>query len=793
VAASVEKPIEGSREPGPEKGPEERRRIDPAGPVSFAGYEILGEIHRGGQGTVYRALQKATHRVVALKILHHRRGCRKIQKERFQREVDLTATLRHPNIVTIYDSGTYDGTSYYAMEHIEGETLDTYLEENSLDLEQRAYLFFRIAQAVGYAHEHGVVHRDLKPGNILVGAGGEPHILDFGLAKGRDSELESIRRKLTSPGEFLGTLAYAAPEQTRVHDDHTDARTDVYALGVVFYEGLCGRRPYPYGDNMVQAVRHIAETEPTVLERTGQRIDRDLNTIVQKALAKEPARRYDTAAELASDLQRWLEGLPIRARHDSRSYVVWKVVKRAIARRPAIALLLVALVSLFAGKLAPTSLEPAAELNLRFAPLVKSIGGLHPTSRWSDEVVVIGIDDATTRSVPELTHRLEIEDVDPYDFVSWRRLHGALLERLSLAGASVVAVDIWFASEQPMHDPHLVRGIRELRDAGTRVILAADRIHDDGTPALSPAVLDAADGWGSMRLATKGTRVVGSGLAIAHPDLPDVPSLALAAYLAHRHADRDPRIEWRNPANFVDVRLSAPGGDDDGPRRPSTVERQFLYDVFREVDAWAGPDRAFLWFDVSVPPAEALAERTVPYHEVFDRTPEELREMFGGRLVVLIDRREHPLRGEPDRCLVAGEGGERPEFHGYVHGKAMSDLLQGSRSRRLDFVSSMILLGALASIQAALCYRYHRKSAVLWIAGAQILLAGGLGVILAATSGVLLPLSGILVTILLASLGAVAVRWIENRSRPWLVLDARSSSDAVSPALRLATPERYTP
>jgi len=308
------------------------------------GYDLLQEIHRGAQGIVYKAVQRSTKRTVALKVLLHGPYASRRQKRRFEREIDLVAALEHPNIVHLYDSGQAAGRHYFAMQYIDGLPLRDYLAMNRLTLEDTLRLLVKICRAVAYAHGRGIIHRDLKPSNILVDAADEPHVLDFGLAKPMDATgPDSLA---TQTGEFFGTLAYASPEQTSGKPDAVDTRTDVYALGVVLYEVLTGQTPYPTTGSMSQILQHINETEPRKLSRQAPQLDDDVDTIVRKALEKDPGQRYACAAALANDIERYLAGRPIEAKSHSGLYVLRKTIARYKALSAVIAGSVVCLVAL---------------------------------------------------------------------------------------------------------------------------------------------------------------------------------------------------------------------------------------------------------------------------------------------------------------------------------------------------------------------------------------------------------------------------------------------------------------
>ncbi|MEW6071109.1 MAG: serine/threonine-protein kinase [Planctomycetota bacterium] len=310
----------------------------PAGLPPVPGYEVEGELHRGGQGIVYRARHLATRRAVALKVMLDGAFSSAEKLRRFEREIELAAGLRHSGIVTVYDSGTSaDGRAYYAMELVDGQPLDGFVAARAdWRLEELLCLFLRIGAAVQHAHQHGVIHRDLKPANVLVDRGGEPRVLDFGLAKAflADSGEEA---ELSRSGWFLGTLAYAAPEQVRGDRAAIDVRTDVYALGVLLYELLTGTRPAGDTTDVRALATAILEVDPEPPSRRRRRssprgpglvIPADLDVIVGHALAKDPSRRYQSVGELLRDVERCLAGEPIGARRDSTWYLLAKIVRR---------------------------------------------------------------------------------------------------------------------------------------------------------------------------------------------------------------------------------------------------------------------------------------------------------------------------------------------------------------------------------------------------------------------------------------------------------------------------------
>lgn len=320
-------------------------------PGIVPGFQIVEEIGRGGQGVVYRAVQIDTRRPVAIKMLLAGAFATSRQLHRFERETELAAGLRHPNIVTVFQSGVAaDGGRYVAMEFVQGVPLDQFVADTlgpaaaggKARAEVVVRLVLQVARAVGHAHTAGVIHRDLKLGNILVDPQGVPRVLDFGLAR-TIAPADATQTNVTQ--DFVGTPAYAAPEQLSAEHETTDARGDVYSLGVVLYRLLTGTTPYPCDGLLAVVVRHVAETAPTPPARYVPRLPADVQTIVLRCLAKEPERRYVSASALADDLEDYLAGQPISARRDSATYVLRKLIlrNRAVSAAAAVVALTVLL------------------------------------------------------------------------------------------------------------------------------------------------------------------------------------------------------------------------------------------------------------------------------------------------------------------------------------------------------------------------------------------------------------------------------------------------------------------
>ena len=308
------------------------REHDPDPPVP-TGYRVLERIGRGGMGVVYKAVQLSTKRTVALKFLVGGWAASPTARRRFEREIELAATLNHPGIVRILEGGETEGSLYCAMEFVEGASLRHVLANRSLTLSERLHLFIGIADAVHFAHLRAVVHRDLKPANIMVDEDGNPHVLDFGLARIVDpnstgGESAASGHLLTRDGQVVGTLPYLSPEQATSRTGEVDLRSDVYALGVILFEMLTGQLPYRVDGSLPDALDNICRATPPRPSMFDREVKADLNAIVAKSLEKSKQDRYQTAGELVEDLRGHLRGEPVEANRTKRFYLVRKAYVR---------------------------------------------------------------------------------------------------------------------------------------------------------------------------------------------------------------------------------------------------------------------------------------------------------------------------------------------------------------------------------------------------------------------------------------------------------------------------------
>jgi WD40 repeat protein/tRNA A-37 threonylcarbamoyl transferase component Bud32 len=332
----------GADGPGADRPIGEDATVALPGARAFGDYELLEEIGRGGMGVVFKARQKSLNRLVAVKMLLHSRFADEAFARRFRLEAAAAAKLDHANVVSIYDVGETDGQPFYAMRLVDGRSFDRELADGPMAAPRAARLVAAIARAVHHAHQRGVLHRDLKPHNVLLDAAGQPHLTDFGLAK-----LLETDSGLTQSETVLGSPAFMAPEQAAGKSATITTAADIYSLGAILYMALTGRPPFA-GGTAVATLRQVSDSAPARPRALNRAVPRDLETICLKCLQKEPLRRYGSAEALAEDLERWGRNEPILARPVSGAERLWLWCRR----QPVRASLLVALLFALGGGVA---------------------------------------------------------------------------------------------------------------------------------------------------------------------------------------------------------------------------------------------------------------------------------------------------------------------------------------------------------------------------------------------------------------------------------------------------------
>ncbi|MEM7755152.1 MAG: serine/threonine-protein kinase [Planctomycetota bacterium] len=406
---------------------------------TIAGYTIERMLGEGGMGSVYLATQERPARQVALKLVKSGFSSERALR-RFELEAETLGRLRHPGIAQIHEAGLHQGRPFFAMEFVDGLTLTEYADAKNLGTRARLKLIAQIAAAVQHAHQQGVIHRDLKPGNILVtevetdkGRVAQPKVLDFGVAKVTESDIRATTMQ-TDIGQLVGTIPYMSPEQAGGDPAALDTRSDVYALGVLAFELLSGRLPHDLKDRMVhEAVRIIREDEPSRLSAINTSLRGDVETIVAKALEKKPDRRYDSPSALASDIGRYLDDQPIQARPASTWYQLRKFSRRNRALVGGVAATFAVLVAgvvgttVFAVRAETARLEAdrsAEQAEVALAAETERATELERAIRFQDgqitrvnqEVMGAGIRDSIIRAAPEDSREQLLQTLEPINF-----------------------------------------------------------------------------------------------------------------------------------------------------------------------------------------------------------------------------------------------------------------------------------------------------------------------------------------------------------------------------------------
>lgn len=567
----------------------------------FRSYTILRAIGRGGFGVVYKAVHHGKQRVEALKVLFSKTPLREAY---FQNEVHLAAKLRHPHIATLYEAHLTSPPMYYAMEYIAGQQFNQYVHEQHPPLEERLRIVQQVAAAVHYAHSEGVVHRDLKPQNILIDEHGQPHIVDFGISK--RVVLEGGTGREIGEG-VLGTYGYIAPEQ--LGGTPVDHRADIFGLGALLFHVVTGQPP---------GLAREPEKVLRLLKERGVARAADLAAIISRCVSADPGQRYASAAHLANDLDQYKQGWLVAARSEH-------TVPLRAARLGAVVV-----------RSYPRAVQMAATVLLAIiltATLWSSGARWLPPAATEPQAALVAFTDTTFAALRNGDLAAELPGVRPANRKSWRVLYGRLLEKLAHADVQAVAWDYFFPDDQPDYDPALAAGVKAL---GRPVVVGSRTFDINAEPQINAALRSVVHACGAL-VSVKLAELEQDGLAplaIQRGFGDPIPALAVAAYAAARHPDSN--VALRLAPEYIELRYHKRDAAPGVARWYSETDRLHVYEV---VTAGQGaglqPNDRLYQGRYSLAEVAAWRTRAIPMERVLAADEAQLRRWFGGKVVLV--------------------------------------------------------------------------------------------------------------------------------------------------------------
>jgi len=667
-------------------------------------YTILEQVGRGGFGLVYKAIHHDRERIEALKV---RFGKALLLTSYFENEVHLIAKLRHPNIATLYDAQLSAQPQYYTMEFVEGERLNDYIRHHRVSLAERIEIIRTVALALDYAHRQGVVHRDIKPQNILVDADGQPHVVDFGIAT--HLGLSHAHEDDEASGETgtegpVGTVGYISPEQ--LAGQRVDRRADVFALGALLFHCVTGEpaRLARREDCRLKILR----------ERRVSRAD-DLACIIGRCVQTDPAARYDSCRELAEDLENYLSGRAVRARqsfsplHEARRVAAYVLRGYPLTVRAAAVALAAAVLTGVFWRLGTHAVA---------APVVAA-----------PQTMIVAFRPSTIQAMREGRIGADLPGLVPnvLGYKSWRMLHGRLLRRLAQAEPRVVVFDYSFPDCRPEYDDEFLAGIRAMP---APVVVGVGPPDKEGRPVICESIRRAVHGYGSMISTDPGFREHNYEVAycVQRGFESPIPGLALAAFAAVRFPDARPSLHLDASRQVLEVRYRKRNPQPGSPHWYAETDRL----PFQELHVLPDEPERFRYLRpgdvvarglVPARPASEWEARTISYEDVLLADATQLRAWFHDRPVVI----GQMLPGIDQHAN--GQG--RPIFGCQVHAAALDALLAGLRPQRLPRAALLLRACAwclLAGVTVSLLPRRRWNSLRLAGALCAVLLIGGLAV-----------------------------------------------------------------
>lgn len=663
-------------------------------------YTVIEKIGEGGFGTVYKAVHHAKERTEALKVLYAKTD---LLEQYFENEIHLIARLRHPNIAILYDAQHSTYPPYYTMEFVEGHSLDEYFRDHRSSLADRIHMIRKVAAAIGYAHSQGVIHRDLKPQNILVDGEGEPRIVDFGIAKRLEAAAHAGRPTNRDEGA-IGTVGYIAPEQ--VAGGPVDARADIYALGALLFHIVTG-----------EPARLAADTErlvPALRERSVSAAD-DLAAIIRRCIAQDPGRRYPTCEQLVTDLQNYLDGRSISARpNPGVGYRTTRIFAWVVRNHPAAV---------------RTTVVALAALVLT---LVFSVLGARYTlaGRPGEQTMLVGFTLYTTQALRDRQIGADIDGLSLSNPKSLRMLHGRLMERLAVAKPKVVVWDYYFPDCQPEFDRGFVAGIDALRP--TPVVIGVKHFDINGQPQICGDIASAVHSYGALHgqppeifpdaflinaAITRGMSDPVPGLGVAgmaaalHPDcVPELRVTEQHCEVRFKRRDPGPGEAWR----LSEVRdLNVPW-----VRQAAATDHTGLSDN-DEVAIMQIPAMKGIW----------SGSNYVPYEDVLTASNQQLVRWFSGKAVLI---------GQMIPAIDQHRLADGTQIYGCeIQATTLDQLLSGTRVVPVSDqgLGLRMLLWSLLAASLAMLPRFSGRTALSSIVIACVSLAViGVGVAVGAAS-----------------------------------------------------------
>ncbi len=617
---------------------------------------VVREVGRGRFGVVYKAWwTRGTPRLVALKVLT---SPSEMERSRFEREIGVLKKLDSPWIVKCHESGTTGENLYYVMDFVEGVHLDHYLEHPPLHLDGKLRVFQRVCRAVADAHDRGVVHRDLKPRNILIDDDGNPHVLDFGICSiNKEDWGTSTQATITHPGDVIGTLRYMSPEQAWGGSaGPIDERSDIWALGIMLHE-IVTSGGYPYSlEPMPEKPIHEALLErirkelPRLPNLSALPRGRDLEVLLERCLAWDADQRMRSSAILADDLERYLNGRRIITNPPGIGYRARRLlVGAAVRSRGALAICFAATTMVLLTATFYLGRVGWLVTGRDYQDHSRRGGAWSPAGDVRDDFTIVAVGDQSIEPVTAYAREHSIVDVTE-DLRTWRAVHGRLMERLVSFPPRVLVWDYYFTSPRPA-DVHFVNGLQRLHSAGTPVVLATFDFDQEGRPKLSPGITEPLGDGLRFGIITARDMVARPGefpLALRR-DQATVPSLALSTLAAVLHSNAQLDLEWPardRPLQLI-YRLS-PGAY---LRERDQVALTTAFSLQRDDEpAQKGDLLACTRMKLSHP--STWENRTVPYERILNGIDDELKEWVGGKVVIVGDLRRVPTGSVPDRHPV---------------------------------------------------------------------------------------------------------------------------------------------